>query len=356
MLVFGEISFHFIQYRQNDVRANYVSGKQFSAERRFVKMTFGWMTIRDNDIRLNDDSEKFRSILWSFANCTIRPCDDSDKWLSAIFDVKTVRQNCISAKRRFDEMTVRENDMAPTFPRWYCVAIRANNLTIFFSNSLFDFKSIYFLSRGYCWNFKTPWIFVNFIPTFRHCFRFLYWISNRFFGKSVINHQFWCHQFWLFTMWKYVVLGTESTLLGTCFVKLLGIFQVDFIYPSGASSGTLATSMGSCSHSKEPIVRCWLIAAPYRYLTSKYIMDDSSMRGSTFGIYLLFSWEYRLEHCDTPPRMPFSTNRSMLALVRSSSWALVYFSIYRVYDFQKWLEAWNDWGDCRKSKYVCHNL
>ena len=56
--------------RQNDVRANDVSGKR-SAERRFVKMTFGWTTIRENDVRLKNGSEKYRSTLWSFTNSTI---------------------------------------------------------------------------------------------------------------------------------------------------------------------------------------------------------------------------------------------------------------------------------------------
>ena len=41
----------------------------------------------------------------------------SRKSFSVIFFNKTtIRQNCISAKRRFDEMTFRENDVAPFFP------------------------------------------------------------------------------------------------------------------------------------------------------------------------------------------------------------------------------------------------
>ena len=54
-------------------------------------MTFGWTTIRNNVVRHYEVS-------------LIRPCDDSVKWLSAFFFGKTtIRQNCISAKRRFDE-------------------------------------------------------------------------------------------------------------------------------------------------------------------------------------------------------------------------------------------------------------
>ena len=102
---FGQIS---IYNSQNDVRANDVSGKNDvqlnddsgklrSAERRFGKTKFGWTTIRKNGIQLNNDSEKCRSALWSFANSQIRPCDDSVKWLSAIF----FRQNNDSAKFQF---------------------------------------------------------------------------------------------------------------------------------------------------------------------------------------------------------------------------------------------------------------
>ena len=111
-LVFGEMTFCFIQFRQNDVRANDVTGKRRSTERRFVKMTFGWTTIRENDVRLNNDSEKCLSALWSFANSTIRPCDDSVKWLSAIF----FRQNNDLVKLHFGKMTNRWNDVSG---KWY---------------------------------------------------------------------------------------------------------------------------------------------------------------------------------------------------------------------------------------------
>ena len=96
------------QSRQNDVGANDVSGKRRSAEQRFVKMIFGWTIIRENDVWLNNDSEKCRSALWSFANSTIWPCDDSVKWLSAIF----FRQNNDSAKLHFRKTTIRWNDVS----------------------------------------------------------------------------------------------------------------------------------------------------------------------------------------------------------------------------------------------------
>ena len=85
--------------------ANDVSGERRSAERRFVKITFGWTTIREHDVRLNNDSEKCHSALWSLANSTIQPCDDSVKWLSAKrFDKIVFRQNDDSMKWRFGKM------------------------------------------------------------------------------------------------------------------------------------------------------------------------------------------------------------------------------------------------------------
>ena len=102
------MTFCFILFWQNDIRANDVSGKRRSAERRFVKMTFGWTMIRENDVRLNNNSEKCRSALWSFTNSTIRPCNDSVKWLSEIF----FRQNNDSAKLHFGETTIWWNDVS----------------------------------------------------------------------------------------------------------------------------------------------------------------------------------------------------------------------------------------------------
>ena len=89
-------------------------------------MKFGQMMFRENDVRLNNDSEKCRSALWSFANSTIRPYDDSVKWLSAIFFFAktTIRHNCILAKRRVDEKTSLENYVAP-------------KMLLFFSHGLF---------------------------------------------------------------------------------------------------------------------------------------------------------------------------------------------------------------------------
>ena len=40
---------------------NAFSGNRRSAKQRFGKMTFGLMTIRQNDVRLSDDSRKWRS-------------------------------------------------------------------------------------------------------------------------------------------------------------------------------------------------------------------------------------------------------------------------------------------------------
>ena len=111
-------------FRKNDVRANDFSRKWHSAERRFVKITFGYTTIRENNVRLNNDSEKCRSAIWSFGNSTIRLCDDSVKLRSVFFfparkqfSNMTFRETSIrlevSAKQQFGEMTFRENDLAP---------------------------------------------------------------------------------------------------------------------------------------------------------------------------------------------------------------------------------------------------
>ena len=76
-------------------------------------MTFGWTTIRENDVRLNNDSKKCRSELWSFADSTIRLVTiRSNDFGHFFFGTTTIRPNCISAKRRLDGMTFRENDLA----------------------------------------------------------------------------------------------------------------------------------------------------------------------------------------------------------------------------------------------------
>ena len=74
------------------------------------------MTILENDFQLNDVSGKWRSakyrfnkmtfdILYSFGNFTIRQM--------TIWPID-IRRHDVSVKRRFDEMTFRESDVAPT--------------------------------------------------------------------------------------------------------------------------------------------------------------------------------------------------------------------------------------------------
>ena len=74
------------------------------------------MTIRENDFRLNDVSGKWRSSKYRFDEVTF----DIIFIVSAIllFDNVTlrpihIRRYDVSAKRRYDEMTVCENDVAP---------------------------------------------------------------------------------------------------------------------------------------------------------------------------------------------------------------------------------------------------
>ena len=77
------------------------AGKRRSAERRFGKVTFGWTTIRKNVVRHYEVS-------------LIRRFFPKD-FRKFFFRKTTIRLNCNSAKRRFDGMTVRENDVAPTW-------------------------------------------------------------------------------------------------------------------------------------------------------------------------------------------------------------------------------------------------
>ena len=71
-------------------------------------MKFCFIQFRKNDVQLNSDSEKCRSALWSFANSTIRPYDDSVKSISAIF----FRQNNDSAKLHLGKTTTLWNDVS----------------------------------------------------------------------------------------------------------------------------------------------------------------------------------------------------------------------------------------------------
>ena len=64
------------------------------------KMTFAQMIFRQNDVLLNDDSEKCRSALRSFGNSTIRLCEHSVQLSSVMF---------FSARQRFGGMTFRQN-------------------------------------------------------------------------------------------------------------------------------------------------------------------------------------------------------------------------------------------------------
>ena len=108
------MTFCFIQFRQNDVRANDVSRKRRSAERHFVKMTFGWqrfgkMTFGWTTIRKIVVRHYEVSLIRRFGHVMIR----SNNFRQFFFGKITLWQNCISAKRRFHEMTFRVNDVTP---------------------------------------------------------------------------------------------------------------------------------------------------------------------------------------------------------------------------------------------------
>ena len=63
-------------------------------------MIFGWMMCRENDVRLNTDSIKWHSTLYSFSNFTIRQYDDPTNWHSMTwrFGKTTIRLNDVSGK------------------------------------------------------------------------------------------------------------------------------------------------------------------------------------------------------------------------------------------------------------------
>ena len=86
--------------RQNDIRANDLSKKRRSAERRFVKMTFGWTTIRKNVVRHYEVSliRRFGHVTFgqmTFGNFLFRQNNDSAK---LDFGKTKIRWNDISAK------------------------------------------------------------------------------------------------------------------------------------------------------------------------------------------------------------------------------------------------------------------
>ena len=66
-------------------------------------MTFGWTTIRKNVVRYYEVS-----LIRRFSHVTIR----SNDFRQFFFGKTTIRHNCITAKRRFDEVTFRENYVA----------------------------------------------------------------------------------------------------------------------------------------------------------------------------------------------------------------------------------------------------
>ena len=71
------------------------------------------MTVRENDFRLNADSIKWHSTLYSFGNFTIRQYDD---WT-----------NCYSTMWRFGETTIPWNDVSG---KWYGPILNDNHMLI----------------------------------------------------------------------------------------------------------------------------------------------------------------------------------------------------------------------------------
>ena len=80
--IFGKMMFGSTTIRENGIRLNDDSRERYSAKWRFGKMAFGWMMCRETDVRLNTYSRKWYSTLYSFGNFTIREYDDSTNWHS----------------------------------------------------------------------------------------------------------------------------------------------------------------------------------------------------------------------------------------------------------------------------------
>ena len=126
------------------------SGKWCSAKRRFGKIAFGSMTIRDQDIRQNDDSEKWLSAKWcvvklSFGWIPIQENDIRNYIVSVVslFGNMTIRPTDIrphngSGNGRIGEMTFRENDVAPLRLKeiWYCLSVARDSLKTLAYHSL----------------------------------------------------------------------------------------------------------------------------------------------------------------------------------------------------------------------------
>ena len=115
-------------------------------------MTFGQMMFRENDIRLNDDSWKWRlAERWfrkmAFGGTTIRKNVVRDYEVSLIrrYGHVTIRSNDFrqfffgKIAFWFDEMTFRENDVSPDW---------TNSFTII---ALKFFKNGFFLNVRRCW-------------------------------------------------------------------------------------------------------------------------------------------------------------------------------------------------------------
>ena len=84
--------------RENAIRLNDDSRKRHSAKWRFGTTTFGQMMCHETHVRLNTDSRKWYSTLYSFGNFPIRQYDDSTNWQSTTW--------------RFGKVSNRWNDVS----------------------------------------------------------------------------------------------------------------------------------------------------------------------------------------------------------------------------------------------------
>ncbi|VEN43481.1 unnamed protein product, partial [Callosobruchus maculatus] len=58
-------------------------------------------------------------------------------------------------------------------------------------------------------------------------------------------------------------------------------------------------------HSNCPSGKCWDILYPYKFVASKYMIQDVGFLGSNVGRCGLLASAFRVIHVLTPPRIPF---------------------------------------------------
>ena len=124
---------------------------------------------RENDVRLNTDSMKWHSTLYSFGNFNVQQYDDSINWHSTIwrFGKTTIRWNDVSGKwygaRKCYKSNLLLNAAARQSGHWSYLAQQRKSQGFSSLNSLYPYTSIATSIYIYA-NMKTGWPY----PFLRH--------------------------------------------------------------------------------------------------------------------------------------------------------------------------------------------